>query len=171
MSTDPENRKSPLRATDAEGIGLAKGLISKANNGVLGVLDPASGFPMTSRIAVARDADGTPVTLISELSHHTGALKADPRCSLLLGAPGPKGDPLTHSRITLQARARFVTRADAGFVALRDRYLAQYPKAKLYIDFLDFSFARLEVIAGHLNGGFGKAYLLSPDEMGLPHPG
>lgn len=166
--TEPKNRPSPIRPTDAEGIALARDLIGQANHGVLAVLDPETSFPMTSRIAVVRDADGTPVTLISELSHHTGALKADARCSLLLGEPGKKGDPLTHPRITLQARARFLRRGEDGFDALRERYLEQYPKAKLYIDFLDFSFARLQVTCAHLNGGFGKAYVLRPAEIGLP---
>ena len=107
------------------------------------------------------------MTLVSDLSHHTKALKEDPRCSVLIGQPGPKGDPLTHPRLTLQAQVRFLRKGDDGYDALRDHYLTQYPKAKLYIDFMDFSFARFAVTVGHLNGGFGKAYQLTPDEMGL----
>lgn len=149
---------------------MGRGLIAGVSHGVLAVLDPQTGFPMASRIAIVRGADGTPVTLISDLSHHTGALRADPRCSLLLGEPGKKGDPLTHPRLTLQSRARFLTRDQEGFGAMRDLYLAQYPKAKLYVDFLDFSFARLEVVSAHLNGGFGKAYLMTPEDLDLPAP-
>ena len=147
---------------------MGRDLIAGASHGVLGVIDPETGFPMTSRIAIVRAADGTPTTLISDLSHHTGALQSDARCSLLLGDPGKKGDPLTHPRLTLQARARFVTRKQEGFAPMRELYLQQYPKAKLYIDFLDFSFARLEVVSAHLNGGFGKAYVMTPGDLGLP---
>ena len=61
--------------------------------------------------ALATDETGTPLTLISDLSDHTRALKADPRCSILVGEPGPRGDPLTHPRMTLLCTARFTDRA------------------------------------------------------------
>jgi len=40
------------------------------------------------------------------------------------------------------------------------------PKAQLYIGFADFSLLRLKVSAGHLNGGFGKAFVLTPEDLG-----
>ncbi|MEO0992151.1 MAG: pyridoxamine 5-phosphate oxidase, partial [Pseudomonadota bacterium] len=92
-------------------------------------------------------------------------LKACARCSLLVGEPGEKGDPLTHPRLTLIADARFVPHGDAAFRPLRDHYLTTHPKAKLYIDFADFSFALFDVTAAHLNGGFGKAYQLQPADL------
>ena len=49
--------------------------------------------------------------------------------------------------------------------ALRAHYLATHPKAKLYIDFADFNFVGFEVEAGHLNGGFGKAFRLTPADL------
>jgi putative heme iron utilization protein len=39
----------------------------------------------------------------------------------------------------------------------RARYVQRNPKAKLYVDFADFSLRRLEVEAVHFNGGFGRA--------------
>jgi putative heme iron utilization protein len=39
----------------------------------------------------------------------------------------------------------------------RHRFLSRNPKSELYADFPDFSFWRVEVEAGHLNGGFGRA--------------
>lgn len=120
---------------------------------------------MVTRIAIARDRAGQPLTLISDLSQHTRALAADPRASLLVGEPGPKGDPLTHPRLTLQVNAVFVDRDLAQAEGLRDTYLAQHPKAQLYIDFADFRFVRFTVIEAHLNGGFGKAFSLTPDDL------
>lgn len=158
---------TPIRPTDDEARALARRLIDDARFGALGVIDPQTGGPLVSRIAVATDAQGTPVTLVSDLSHHTGALRADPACSLLVGEPGEKGDPLTHPRLSLQGRMRFLRHGEPGHADLRARYLAIHPKAKLYIDFADFSFGLLEVEGAYLNGGFGKAFALTPGDLGL----
>lgn len=165
----PDNPKDPIRTTDAEARALARDLIDSARFGALAVLDPDSGGPMVSRIAVATTETGGPMSLISDLSHHTRALRANPDCALLLGEPGPKGDPLTHPRISLQCSTRFVRQGDPAHPALRARYLARQPKAQLYIDFADFSFALFDVRHALLNGGFGKAYRLTPEDL-LPPP-
>jgi putative heme iron utilization protein len=157
--------QSPIRPTDDEAHALACALVAEARFGALGVLAPDTGEPVVSRVAVIWQAG--PVTLISELSDHTRALRADPAASLLLGEPGAKGDPLTWPRISLQGRARFVERGSAAHDALRATWLERHPKARLYIDFTDFSFVRLAVAEAHLNGGFGKAYRLTPEDLGL----
>ena len=167
MADAPDRKIDPIRETDDEARTLARALIDGARFGALGVREPGTGAPMVSRVAVGTTPEGTPVTLVSDLSHHTKALKADPVCSLLLGEPGPKGDPLTHPRITLQCRARFVRHGEPRHGPLRARYLERQPRAQLYIDFADFSFAVLEVDEAHLNGGFGKAYRLAPADLGL----
>src|SRR5690554_2728845 len=92
--------KDVLRETDAEAIRLARTLVRTARFGAMAVLDPASGSPYVSRVAVASDHDGAPLILVSSLSGHTSGLMADPRCSLLLGEPG-KGDPLAYPRISI----------------------------------------------------------------------
>lgn len=158
----------PIRDTDDEARALGRSLLATARFGALGVRAPDSGAPQVTRIAVAQAPDGQPLTLISALSSHTVALRADPVCSLLLGEPGPKGDPLTHPRITLACRADFTEHGTADYARLRDHYLRTHPKAQLYIDFTDFAFATLRVEGAALNGGFGKAYALTPADLGLP---
>lgn len=158
-------KTSPIRPTDDEARTLGKELMEEARFGALAVLSE-SGHPMVTRIATAL-IEGTLVTLISDLSAHTHALKVDPRCSVLLGEPKDKGDPLTHPRITLLAQACFVDRNSPDHLQLRDAYLALQPKAKLYIDFADFSFVRFQLSSAHLNGGFGKAFLLGEMDLGL----
>lgn len=155
----------PIRPTDDQARELARGLIAAASFASLGVAEPDTGAPMVTRIAVARDDSGLPMSLVSDLSQHTRALEANPACSLLLGEPGPKGDPLTHPRLTLQCTARFVDRASDTHTNLRARYLAQLPKARLYIDFGDFRLLRFAVTKAYLNGGFGKAYVLDADDL------
>ncbi|MDJ1006626.1 MAG: pyridoxamine 5'-phosphate oxidase family protein [Paracoccaceae bacterium] len=158
-------QQSPFRPVDDEARQRARALLAGATHGALGVRDPASGDPVVSRIAVALDPDDTPMTLISELSPHTEALRAAPRASLLLGEPGGRGDPLTHPRITLAVDAAFVPRGTETHSALRMHWLARRPKSKLYIDFADFHLVRLHPRAALLNGGFGKAFELAPEDL------
>lgn len=156
--------KDVIRQTDAEAIRLAKTLTRTARFGALAVLESANGAPMASRVGVATDADGTPLILVSQLSAHTGAILADPRCSLLVGEPG-KGDPLAYPRITLICRAAKLESGTPERARAERRYLNRNPKAKLYVGLGDFSFFRLEVERASLNGGFGKAYLLTRDDI------
>jgi heme iron utilization protein len=158
---------SPIRPTDDEARGLARHLLDDARFGALGVIEPETGAPMVTRIAVGTDARGWPMSLVSDLSAHTRALKANPAASLLVGEPGARGDPLTHPRLTLRARARFVGKGAEGHGALRARWLEGHRKSTLYVDFADFSFVLFEVEAAHLNGGFGRAFVLGPKDLGL----
>ncbi|QIE41720.1 pyridoxamine 5-phosphate oxidase [Rhodobacteraceae bacterium SC52] len=158
---------SPINPTTNDARELARKLLREARYGAVGVSDPATGAPQVSRIAVATAPDGQPLTLISDLSAHTVALKQSPVCSLLVGEPGTRGDPLTHPRITLACRAEFIAHGGPGWANLREHFLQQHPKSRLYIDFTDFSFARLVVDTAALNGGFGKAFHLTADDLGL----
>ena len=96
MTRSDPPKKDVLRETDAEARRLAKTLIREARYGALACLEPGSGAPLASRVALAPDISGQPIFLISQLSPHFAALEADPRASLLIGEPG-KGDPLAVS--------------------------------------------------------------------------
>lgn len=164
---EPKPQKDTLLPVDAAARRQARGLLRPARHGALATLDPADGTPLATRTGLACDIDGAPVFLTSTLSAHTQALLADPRCSLLLGEPG-KGDPLAHPRITVTGRAeRIGTEGRDGETRarLRRRYLARHPKAELYVDFPDFSFWRLDVARASLNGGFGRAYAMTPEDL------
>ena len=88
----------------------------------------------------------------------------EPRCSLLLGTPG-KGDPLAHARITLACLALRTERETPEGKRIRSRFLRRNPKSTLSADFPDFSFFRLEPQGASLNGGFGKAFELSREDL------
>jgi putative heme iron utilization protein len=162
--------RNPINPTTDDARALAQSLLRAARFGALAVIDPKTGAPSVTRIGLGSAPDGQPVTLISSLSSHTSALRRNPACSLLVGEPGPRGDPLTHPRMTLACRASFVAHGGPGWTELRARYLTQVPKAQLYIDFADFSFARLTVQSAALNGGVGKAFALGAEDLGLPAP-
>ena len=161
MTTRPD----PVRDADAEALALARSLLAGADHAALAVSDPADGLPGISRIAFGLDPDGVPVSLISSLSAHHRALVANPACALMVGEPGPKGDPLTHPRLMVKARAEFVARDAPDRAALRDHWLDGHPKAKLYVDFGDFGFVRFRPVSILLNGGFGKAFRIDPTQI------
>lgn len=158
----PPDRIDPIRPTDDEARSLAQRLLLESRHAALGVIDPESQGPFVTRVAVGWDGEAA-LVLVSTLAQHTRALGAEPACSLLLGEPGPKGDPLVHPRLTLLARAEPSQKA-----AHRDAWLAQHPKAGLYYDFADFLMLRLVVRSAFLNGGFGKAFRLTPEHLKAP---
>ncbi|MGR3805322.1 HugZ family pyridoxamine 5'-phosphate oxidase [Marinibacterium profundimaris] len=159
---------SPIRPTDDEARDLARRLMAEARFCALGTLQ--DGAPMVARVAFGRAPNGTPLSLVSDLAQHTRALRADPAASLLVGEPGDKGDPLTHPRLTIQAQARFIDHGTPEYEEMAAHWLRDHPKAKLYIGFGDFHFALFSVTGAFLNGGFGKAFILTPVDLGLSEP-
>lgn len=152
-------RPELIAAADPEARSLARGLIG-ANHAALAYLDPATQTPGISRIALGLCPEGWPLTLISELAPHTAALRANPAAAVMVGDVGDKGDPLTHPRLMIRVKAAFLPKDD-----LRDHWLAHHPKAKLYVDFTDFSFVRMQPISALLNAGFARAFRLTPEEL------
>ncbi len=159
-------KPDPHPGADGPAIGLARSLLADARFAALAVVDPQTGAPALSRIAIGLGADHLPLTLISSLSSHHATLRANPNCAFMVGEPGPKGDPLTHPRLMLQATAHFLDRDDPDHAMRRDHWLKRYPKSRLYVDFTDFTFVRFAVLTAFLNGGFGKAFQLSPRDLG-----
>lgn len=158
--------KNPILPVDDSARDIARTLLSDARFAALAVLT-ADHIPMVTRVAFGLSPDGQPLSLISGIAAHTKALQANPACSLLIGEPGPKGDPLTHPRLTIQATATFMMHGTEAFTKMAAHYLRDHPKAKLYIGLADFSFVLFTVSHSHLNAGFGKAFTLAPTDMGL----
>jgi heme iron utilization protein len=142
----------------------ARAMLQAARHAALSWIDP-SGAPGISRIALGLDAAGAPVTLVSDLTQHAPALRAQPLCALMVGEVGARGDPLTHPRLMIRARASFIETDDPARAGLRAKWLDDHPKSKLYVDFADFRFLRFEVISALLNAGFGRAHPLSAADL------
>jgi putative heme iron utilization protein len=141
-----------------DAVGLGKHLLRTIRSGALAT-QGQDGIPFATLVTVATDVDGSPLLLTSRLSGHTGNMEREPRVSILLAQTG-KGDPLAHPRLTVVGRAE---RTEEPRV--RARFLARHPKAELYVDFPDFSFWRVEILGGHLNGGFARAASLSAADL------
>jgi putative heme iron utilization protein len=163
------DKPSVLREADDEARTLARVLLRSAKHAALAVIDPDTGFPSASRALIGSDIDGVPVILVSALSAHTKALTKDARASLLAGEPG-KGDPLAYPRLGVQCLVQKIERATPLHERIRTRFLGRHPKAALYVDFPDFCFFRLRPRFASLNGGFGRAYLLTGDDLEIHSP-
>ncbi len=152
--TDAQNADQATAPPPYDALAEAKRLLRATRSGALATVTP-DGSPFASLVNVATSPDGGPILLVSRLAAHTRHMEADPRVSLLL-AQGGEGDPLAHPRLTLAGRAE--PAADPTRRAeLKARFLAKHPQSALYADFGDFSFWRMAIDHGHLNGGFGRA--------------
>lgn len=156
---------SPIQPADDGARALARGLIRRARTATLAFTHPDTGFPFLSLIGFGTAPDGTTLCFLSKIALHSRALAAHPDAALMLGEPGPRGDPLNSARFTLSVRARPVDANEAKEKGLHQHWLAQHPKAKLYIGFPDFSFVAFTVTGGFLNGGFGRAFALGPADL------
>jgi len=141
-------------------------LVGDARFAALAVSDPETQMPFVSRIAFYRTEAGDLVSLVSGLALHTHALRANPACALLVGEPLDKGDPLMHPRMTIQASAEFIPRDSAAHTEMAVQYLHGHPKARLYLSLGDFGFVMFRPCRAFLNGGFGRAFELTPQDLG-----
>ena len=158
------DKKSPVRPVDEEAMRLSSKLFSEARYGSLGVLEPETGVPLVSRVAVAWSNDIGLFFAGSDLSVHSKCLLDNANCSIMLGEPG-KGDGLAYPRITVIGQTARMDNTDDRRSTFRETFLQIHPKAELYIDFADFGFYPVELERALLNGGFGKAYHLDKRDL------
>ena len=163
--TRPDPAKTgPVQPANDDARDLVRRLMA-LGHAALAWEDPDTGTPGISRIAFARDPEAGLLTLVSGLAPHFRALRDRPDCALMLGEVGDKGDPLTHPRLMIRARATFVAPDDPTRPGLRDRWLSRNPKAQVYIDLPDFAFVRLTPTSALLNGGFARAFHIPPEDL------
>lgn len=157
---EPQGEKRDvLQEVTPEVVAEARALAAAQRHAALATLDPADGHPVASRVNILVGSDGVPLILVSGLSPHTTALRADPRCSLLIGEVG-KGDPIAHPRLTLRCRAEELVHGSEADLYARSHWLEAHPKAKLYIDLPDFAVMRLVPERVNFVAGFGRAYVM-----------
>src|SRR5437870_2679908 len=128
---------------------LARGLLRRSRQGALATLVTVSGDPYCSLVNVASAPDGAPILLISRLALHTRNILADPRVSLMLDERRA-GDPLEGARVMLTGTAHPTDDPNA-----RRRYLERQPEAKMFADFGDVGFYRIESRGALLVAGVG----------------
>ncbi len=102
--------------------------------------------------------------VISDLSAHTLALRADPRAALLIHEPPTLGDPRSNHalpRLMLKGTAQFLSREEAQAQGFEARYRAKYEMAEMILGLADFHFCQINPTSGSFIQGFGQAFRLS----------
>jgi putative heme iron utilization protein len=107
----------------------------------------------------AVDGRGRPVFFISRMAMHTQNLREDPRASLFITQSDISGDPLGAARLTLIGSAAEVPAAE-----VRDLYLSRHENAKVWQDYTDFAYYRLEIAGVYFVGGFGVMGWISAED-------
>lgn len=141
----------------------ARRLMRAARVGSLATLQ--EGRPFVSLVTPAMAPDGSILLLLSDLADHTGHLRTEPSCALLLTGPATETNPQTTPRLTLSGAA-----APDPDPALKARYLAIHPYAALYAGFADFRIWRLRPEEARLVEGFARASHLRGADL-APAPG
>ncbi|KAF1056426.1 MAG: hypothetical protein GAK44_00243 [Pseudomonas delhiensis] len=126
------------------------------------------GFPFGSVVPYCLDGAGRPLILISRIAQHTHNLKADPKCSLLIGER-EAADIQAVGRLTLLAEARQLEDA-ADIEAAAARYYRYFPGSADYHRAHDFDFWVLEPVQWRYIGGFGDIHWLAADSVTLANP-
>jgi heme iron utilization protein len=141
----------------------ARQLLRRARTGTLATLNQDGSGPYASLVNIATDLAGRPIIFISTLAWHTRNLAHDGRSSILAAEVPSEGDALTGPRITVMGTFEKI---EAKSIA--ERYAQHHPAARLYLDFPDFSFWRLEPRKIHAVAGFGRIETMEPEEVFLP---
>jgi heme oxygenase (biliverdin-IX-beta and delta-forming) len=155
-STRPAKPKTP----PAQQV---RDLLRAADRGALATSLPSAAYqawPYASLVLMATANDGSPILLLSDLSEHAKNITADSRVSLLIDGTAGRKDPLTGPRVTLLGRA-----ARADDAALKARFLARQPTAKLYAGFGDFHIYKVEVMRAHYVAGFGRIHWIDATDI------
>jgi hypothetical protein len=126
-------------------------------------IDLNKAFPYSTFTLTAFDYDLSPIVLLSNLSEHTVNIEKNNLVSLMVCEEQkiyqffPKfrnkifdyEDPMSRPRITLIGNLKITKNKNH-----RKRFLNRHPAAKLYSNFTDMNFFKLDIKGAHLVGGF-----------------
>lgn len=143
---------------NAETVWAARQLLRAARRGVLATV--SDGQPHAALVTPATAPDLSVLLFLSSLSVHTKHLRTGPRCALLVAGEAVEANPQTAPRLSVEALAH-----PEPDEALKERWLALHPYARLYAGFADFTLWRLVVTGAQWVGGFGLAARISPRDL------
>jgi putative heme iron utilization protein len=124
---------------------------------------------MVSMVAYAAAEDFSAFYMLtSELAMHTQDMQRDKNVSLLVTeADDGREDPLTLARVALRGYAAMLPMGEPGYMPARQIYVDRFPKSGPLFEFGDFQLWRISVKGGRFIAGFGKAFNLTPEALGM----
>lgn len=143
-------------------LGEYRGLLSTQSKAM-------PGFPFGSLAPYCLDALGRPLILISRIAQHTHNLKADGKCSLLVGERGVD-DVQAAGRLSLLAEATQLLDAEE-IAAAATRFYRYFPASQDFHLIHDFDFWKLMPVRWRYIGGFGAVHWLEHVERANPFAG
>src|SRR5512140_1537945 len=140
-------------------------LILEERWAALATLD--GGLPLATMVAYAPEPSLTGLLmLLSGLAAHTGALLADPRCSLAVTRPDAgTGDPQLLPRVSIQGSAIALEADEPQYGAAKRTYLARFPDAEPRFDLADFVLFRFVPAEARYVGGFARAIRMTGNQL------
>ena len=133
-------------------------------------------FSYSTFVMTAFDYDLSPILLLSNLSEHTTNIIKNSSVSLMVCEENnlynffPKfknnfpnidyEDPMSRPRVTLIGNIKKTSNKNH-----RSRFLKRHPAAKLYSNFGDMNFYKIEIKTAHLIGGFAQVKWFKKSEL------
>lgn len=130
-----------------------------------------AGHPYGSVVPYALDPSGRPFVLLARIAAHTANLRQDPRATVFVRDPEPKGDPQATWRVSVMGRMRPLAtpgragKAQPGALVLDEailadldaRYRARVPSAQAYHETHSFDYWLMtDVLKARYIAGFGR---------------
>ncbi|MEM1372154.1 MAG: hypothetical protein AAGG72_08020, partial [Pseudomonadota bacterium] len=170
----------PVSLSDLKPAKAAHQLVRLTDHAALATTMTKSTTPYASLVAMACDATGAPLLLLSKLAVHTRNIDAEPRASLLISQAATRAERIEPSesdqspnllaepRVTLIGHVEALERGSDREMAARQRFIRRHPSAQRYIDFADFTMYAFVTEAAHFIGGFARVFDIPGEELGMP---
>ncbi|CAB9503930.1 Protein of unknown function (DUF2470) [Seminavis robusta] len=124
------------------------------------------GYPSGSVVGFVPDENGNPLFLFSGMSTHTQDILVDPKASLTVAAKEFKG--AADGRVNLMGTCSKLPQEEIE--KAKELYLAKHPNSKVWINFGDFTWFRLQVEKLRFVGGFARAGSVTAEEYVAAKP-
>jgi hypothetical protein len=125
----------------------------------------ADNEPFTAMVSYALHSGGLLVHL-SNLSPHKRLLMANPKCSLLIAEPDDgRAEVMSLVRVTLNGSAIKLDKATQEYEDAKAAFLAKLPTSEVMFGLADFDLFRIVPTGGRFIAGFGRAFVLSTDDL------
>jgi len=106
------------------------------------------------------------LVLVSALSAHTGDMLANPSVALMIVEPETAAKaPHALARVSVQARARPIAKADPGYAAARASYIGRFADMAGLFELGDFTLVAIDPAAVRVVAGFARAATITPASL------
>ncbi len=116
--------------------------------------------PLVSMVLYVAAADLSAFYIhVSQLAHHTQALRQDRRVSLLIVEPDTgETDPQLLARVSIRGEAMETPPTAGNYAEVKSAYLARFPRSAVNFGLGDFTLYRITPRTARYVAGFGQIF-------------